>query len=146
MGGARLDSEEMQHLSTRRGIIPPHCLFLQTVALCVIPFLISVAEAQSNSSSCDASQQPVITDVNPPSGTIMITYRISGENLNETRSILAIAGDNGDVLDTAVPTANGSYNVTLGVNAADSQVTIIFVPAQNGCANATVQLSVETGI
>ena len=134
----------MQHLSTRRENIRPHCLFLQTVTLCVISFFISVAEAQNNS-SCDASQQPVITAVNPPSGTVETTYMINGENLNETTSILAISGDNGDVLDTAVQTANG-YNVNLIMNAAGAQVTIIFVPTQDSCLNATVQLSVLRGI
>ena len=134
----------MQHLSTRRGNIRPCCFFLQTVALCVILLFISVAEAQNNSLSCDASQQPIITDVNPPSGTADTTYRINGENLNETRSILAIAGDNGDVLETAVETENG-YNVTLAGNAADSLVTIIFVPAQDGCVNATFELAVLRG-
>lgn len=135
----------MQHLSTRRENIRPHCLFLQTVALCVTSFLISVAEAQNNSSSCDASQQPVVTAVNPPSGTVETTYNINGENLNETRSVLAIAGDNGDVLATAVQTANG-YSVTLKGTAAGAEVTIIFVPAQDSCLNATVQLSVLRGI
>lgn len=138
---------KMQHLSTsvtRRENSRPHCLFLQTVALCVISFLISVAEAQNNS-SCNADQQPVITAVNPPSGTVETIYRINGENLNETRSILAVADDNGDVLNMAIPTANG-YNIMLGMNAADSRVTIIFVPTQDSCLNATVELSILRGI
>ena len=127
----------MQHLSTRR------FFFLQRVALCVISLLISVARAQNNLLSCDTGQQPVIAGVNPPSGSVVTTYRIYGEHLNETRSILAITDDD-DVLNTAVETADG-YNLTLAGNAAGSQVTIIFVPAQDGCANATVELVVLRG-
>lgn len=131
----------MQHLSTSRGIIRPHCLFLQTVALCLISILISLAEAQNNSSSCGASQQPVITSVNPPSGSSGTTYRIGGDNLNETRSILVLR--DGNNVGTAVETADG-YNLMLdGALITDpSLVTVVFVPLQDGCVNATVELYV----
>lgn len=129
----------MQYLPRRRGNLCPHYFLLQTVVFSIISLLIPVAKAQDNSSFCSADQQPVITSVNPPSGSDQTTYAVSGENLNETRSILVIR-EGTDILQAVMDdTAEGfSFEVSM-VNSA-APATLILVPEQDGCINATVEL------
>ena len=129
-----------KQLSRRRGTLSPHSLLFQILAFSS-SFLIWTVDAQGDPTLCTDGLQPVVTGASPPSGTGETIYTVSGENLDQVSTLSVVQGEEnlGAVIDA---TSRSPDEITFSLDSVDGNgaATVILVPMQDGCVNATVEL------
>ena len=117
----------------RRWSILVHIL----AALCVASLLIRPMNAQ-----CSADQQPIITDVDPPSGSRVTVFVATGVNLDVNATITAIHNGIDIITDGTLSIINNG-TITFTLNPSNTMpVTFTIDPDQEGCETASFELSV----
>ena len=108
-------------------------ILVTLVSLRILP----VAEGQS------CSAQPVISSVDPPSGSRQTRFAILGQNLDQPGSITVIQRINDEELDILETTNVTQTRIELTVNPlASSLATITIDPNEEDCGSASVEIYV----
>ena len=119
-----------------RGLPPALPLLLVTVVLAVSLFPVDGQE-------CLPSQQPNISQINPPSGNPRTVYTILGVNLNEVANIVVQQED--AIISTNFSNASSSNDsitfrlMTFSIE--DGLATVTLVPTVGNCSNVSVDLN-----
>lgn len=129
----------------RRTSAPLQAVFCLGVLILVLAGSAHGQGSGSGSSACLGEEQPVLSAIDPPSGTTDITYTISGSALDEVASLTLQQGEDTLAVEIQEGRSDTSLKFEISSSVEDGLATVTLVPNNAQCQSPSTVIDLRDG-